>query len=153
VTPIAETQPSILSCRCTGCGAPHHLTGGVAVARWYLDLPRRPREEVCGTCANRRTPGVTRRRYLTPLPGWGSRRWRLAGKVVAGLEITAVSAQEGVVCECYDPQCACDGRCTSGALYLWGGVEHEDWQYLCRACCLRLVERGGPATGEEERRC
>jgi hypothetical protein len=67
----------------------------------------------------------------------------LVGRVIAGLPISGVDALEQLVCECYDPGCACGGSCTGLALFLWGGVEHEDWQYLCRVCCLRLLERGG----------
>jgi hypothetical protein len=137
-------------CACSGCGAPHHQTGVVATARWYLDLPARPREEVCGSCANRRTASATRSQYLTPIEGQGSTRVRLVGKLVAGLEITGVPAEDGVVCECYDPACACTNPCRRPATYLWGGVDHDDWQYLCRLCCLRLVERGtAPERGEE----
>jgi len=145
-TPTAAIQP----CRCTGCGAPHHRSGAVVLARWYLDSPVKPREEVCGTCANRRTTHATRSQYLTPIAGRASTRVRLIGKVVAGLEISGVSVEEGVVCECHDRDCTCGEACQRPATYLWGGVEHDDWQYLCRLCCLRLVERGtAPDRGEE----
>jgi len=144
------TATGIRSCGCSGCGAPHHRTGAVAIARWYLDSSTRSREEVCGTCANRRTTYATRSQHLTPIAGQASTRVRLIGKVVAGLEITAVSVEEGVVCECYDRDCTCGDACQRSAIYLWGGVEHDDWQYLCRICCLRLVERGtAPTRGEE----
>ena len=143
-----DTDPTattgIRACRCTGCGAPHHRTGAVAIARWYLDLSVKPRQEVCGTCANRRTTYASRSQSLTPIAGQRSTFVRLIGKVVAGLEISGVSVEDDVVCECYDQDCTCSGTCTRPALYLWGGVEHDDWQYLCRTCCLRLVERGGP---------
>jgi hypothetical protein len=72
------------------------------------------------------------------------------GKVVDGLEISSVPAEDGVVCECYDPECTCTFPCTRPALYLWGGVDEDDWQYLCRACCLRLVERGTAPERSEE---
>ena len=140
----------IQPCACTGCGAPHHRTGAVAIARWYLDLPAQPREAVCGTCANRRTTYASRSQYLTPMAGFGSTRVRLIGKVVAGLEVSGVPVEDGVVCECYDQDCICSGTCTHPALYLWGGVEHDDWQYLCRICCLRLVERGTVLDRREE---
>jgi hypothetical protein len=140
----------VAACACTGCGAPHHRTGILAIARWYLDLSVQPREEVCGTCANRRTSSASRSQYLTPMAGFGSTRVRLVGKVVAGLEVSGVPAEDGVVCECYDQECGCGGTCTRPALYLWGGVDHDDWQYLCRACCLRLVERDtAPYRGKE----
>ena len=131
-----------VACACTGCGAPHHRTGAVASARWYLNVPSRPREEVCGSCANRRTTYAMRSQYLTPMDGQGSTRVRLVGKVVAGLEITRFPVEDGVACECFDPDCTCTIPCRRPALYLWGGVEHDDWQYLCRPCCLRMVERG-----------
>jgi hypothetical protein len=64
--------------------------------------------------------------------------------------ISSVPAEDGVVCECYDPYCTCTALCMRPALYLWGGVDYDDWQYLCRACCLRLVARGtAPEQGEE----
>ena len=147
MTPIAETLPDIRCCRCSGCSARHHRTGAGAVARWYLDPPRKRREEVCGTCANRRKAQANRTERLTPMPAQGR---VLVGRVIAGLPISGVDALEQLVCECYDQGCACGGSCTGLTLFLWGGVEHEDWQYLCRVCCLRLLERGGPATGEEE---
>jgi hypothetical protein len=140
----------VAACACTGCGAPHHRTGAEATARWYLDLPARPRETVCGSCANRRTASASRTQYLTPIAGQRSTFVRLAGKVVGGLEISSVPAEDGVVCECYDPDCTCSAPCTRPALYLWGGVEHDDWQYLCRTCCLRLVERGTAPELREE---
>jgi hypothetical protein len=144
------SETGTLPCACTGCGAPHHRTEAVATARWYLDSPGRPREEVCGSCANRRTASATRSQYLTPIEGMGSTRVRLVGKVIDGLVIGSVPAEDGVVCECYDPDCTCTAPCTRPALYLWGGVDHNDWQYLCRMCCLRLVERGTASERGEE---
>lgn len=136
-------------CRCTGCNTRHHREGAPAVARWYLDPPGKPREEVCGTCANRRTAHGNRGERLTPMPAQGR---GLAGRVIAGLEINGVDPQQQLVCECFDQECACGGACTGLALYLWGGVEHIDWQYLCRACCLRMVERGTPPNTSAVRR-
>jgi hypothetical protein len=145
-----DEQSGIRPCGCTGCGAPHHKTGAVAKARWYFDSSVK-REEVCGTCANRRTTSVTRSQYLTPIAGERSTSIRLIGKMVAGLEISGVSAEEGVVCECSDHDCVCRGTCMRPAIYLWGGVDHDDWQYLCRLCCVRLVERGAaPGRAEEK---
>ena len=66
----------------------------------------------------------------------------LAGKVVAGQEITRVADEDEVVCECYDRECTCNGSCRRPALYSWGQEEDGDYQFLCRACCLRLIERG-----------
>ena len=151
------------SCACTGCGAPHHRTGKLALARWYLAASSNTREEVCGTCANRRTTSATRSEYLTPIAGVRTHT-HLVGRVVAGQPITSVPFEDGVVCECYDRECACEGRCQRTALYQWGdsdtdadleallahGEDHGDWLYLCRACCLRLVERGVVPDFEEE---
>jgi hypothetical protein len=69
-----DAEETIRHCACTGCSAPHHQAGTVAKARWYLDLPHGPREEVCGTCANRRTQHPTRAKWLTPIPGQRSQR-------------------------------------------------------------------------------
>ena len=151
-------------CACIGCGAPHHRTGKVALARWYLATAANPRVEVCGTCGNRRTTHPTRSEYLTPIEGLGGTRLRLVGKVVAGQPITSVPVEDEVVCECYDRDCACSGKCRRTALYQWGdsdtsadleellaqGEEHGDWLYLCRTCCLRLVKRGVVPDFEEE---
>jgi len=136
-----DAGANIRPCRCSGCSATHHQTGAVALARWYLDFVRKPRQEVCGTCANLRTSKETRGRQLKPMP----RQWRSAvGKMVAGLEVRGVSIGEGLLCECYDPGCPCRGTCTRRAVYLWGGVDEGDWQHLCRVCGWRLVERGTP---------
>ena len=137
-------------CACTGCGAPHHHTGKVALARWYLASSSNPQEEVCGTCANRRTTHTTRSEYLTPIEGLAGTRLRLVGKVVAGQRITSVPIEDEVVCECYDRECSCNGKCQRTALYEWGEEWDGDWLYLCRACCLRLVERGTVPDFEEE---
>jgi hypothetical protein len=136
-----SAEPDLRFCRCSGCSARHHQLGASAVALWYLTSPSKQREEVCGTCANRRTAHGSREGSLTPMPDRGR---RLAGRQVGGLTIYGVDAQEWLVCECFDQDCACGGTCTGRALYLWGGVDHDDWQYLCRTCCLRMLERGTP---------
>ena len=109
--------PALRSCACTGCGAPHHRTGKVALARWYLASSSKGPEEVCGTCANRRTTHPTRSQYLTPIAGLGGTRLQLVGRVVAGRPITSVPVEDGVVCECYDRECSCKGKCQRTALY------------------------------------
>ena len=64
------------------------------------------------------------------------------GRVIAGLVISGVSGQEQVWCECADPECGCQGRCRALAIYEWGSLDEEDWQYLCHRCAARMIERG-----------
>ena len=67
----------------------------------------------------------------------------LRGRIIGGLPVTGVSLTEGVHCECADPECAHGGGgCPALACYLWGGVEMDDWKYLCYSRAARMVERG-----------
>ena len=110
----------------------------------------------CPSCGERRVDELTLNDDGSVVCATCGRRYSidedytLAGNVVAGLAISSVSIEEEVSCECHDQDCRCGATCTRTATYLWGGVEEENWQYLCPRCCLRLVERGtAPTRGEE----
>jgi hypothetical protein len=72
-----------------------------------------------------------------------SRSGSLLGRVVAGLTIQGIAMRwEKVHCECADKECRCEATCRGLACYCWGSVDDGTWQYLCRRCAGRLVERG-----------
>ena len=72
------------------------------------------------------------------MPASGS----LLGVEVAGRKFSGVALGERVHCECHDPDCGCKAECSALAVYEWGSVAEDEWQYVCLRCAQRMVERG-----------